>query len=156
MPEYKGLPYQMLRKGCDPNFFPFKNTSEIEPLQGIFGQERAVKAMEFGLKVRIRGYNLFMSGMTGTGKTSFAENYIKKIAEQGKVPEDWCYVYNFDKPIQPTAMNLPAGLGKVFQKDMDDFIKVLMLEISKAFDSEDYEREKTDIVKEYQNKRSDN
>ncbi|MCX7749254.1 MAG: AAA family ATPase [Clostridia bacterium] len=155
MSNSKGLPYHMLRNECDPKIFTFKNTSEIEPLTGIIGQERAVKAMEFGLKIKVRGYNLYMSGMTGTGKTSFAQNYIKKIAEKEKIPDDWCYVYNFEKKHQPMAINLPAGLGKVFQKDMDDFNKVLKQEISKAFDSEDYEREKTEIVKDFQEKRDD-
>ena len=86
MPGFKSLSYQKLRNKCDPKFFKFKDTSEIEPLQGIIGQERAVKAMEFGLKINIRGYNIYMSGMTGTGKTSYAQNYIKRLAEKEKVP----------------------------------------------------------------------
>ncbi len=150
MSGFKALSYQKLKNECNPKFFKFNDTSEIDALNGIIGQERAVKAMEFGLKVNIRGYNVYMSGMTGTGKTSYAQNYIKRIAEKEKVPDDWCYVNNFNKPNQPMALNLPAGLGKVFQKDMDDFIKVMKLEISKAFDSDDYEKEKSDIVKEFQ------
>ncbi|MCX8131348.1 MAG: AAA family ATPase [Clostridia bacterium] len=149
----KELPYYMLRNECDPSMFSFSDTSEVEPLHEIIGQERAVKAMEFGLKIKIRGYNLYLSGATGTGKTSYAQNYIKKIAATEKVPDDWCYVYNFDKPNQPTAINLPAGMGKVFQKDMDEFIKILKQEITKAFDSEDYETEKSSIEKEYESKR---
>ncbi len=155
MPGFKSLSYQKLRNKCDPKFFKFKDTSEIEPLQGIIGQERAVKAMEFGLKINIRGYNIYMSGMTGTGKTSYAQNYIKRLAEKEKVPDDWCYVYNFAKPNQPVALNLPAGLGKVFQKDMDEFIKVMKLEIAKAFESDDYEKEKSDIVKDFQTQRDE-
>lgn len=154
MPRIKGLPNSMLRKECKPSSFKFNDTSELESLEDIIGQERAVRAMEFGLKIKTRGYNIFMSGMTGTGKTSYAHNYVKKIAKKSKVPDDWCYVHNFDNPNQPKAFNLPAGLGKVFQKDMEDFIKVLQLEITKAFDSEDYEREKTSIAKEYQEKKS--
>ncbi len=154
MSKTKGLPYYMLRNDCDPNSFSFNDTAEIQPLHGIIGQERAVKAMEFGLRIKIRGYNLYMSGLTGTGKTSYAKNYIEKIAEKEKIPDDWCYIHNFDKPNQPLALNLPAGLGKVFQKDMDDFIKILKVEINKAFDSEDYEKEKSVILKEFQDKRS--
>ena len=155
MSGFSELSYNMLRNECNPDIFSFKDTSELEPSHGIIGQERAVKAMEFGLKIKTRGYNIYMSGMTGTGKTSYAEKYIKKIAENGKVPDDWCYIHNFDKPIQPMALNLPAGLGKTFQKDMDDFIKILEVEISKTFDSEDYERERTCIVKEFQSKRNE-
>ncbi|HOM01489.1 MAG TPA: ATP-binding protein [Acetivibrio sp.] len=154
MPQVAGLPVSMLRKECDPNSFKFNDTSELESLEGIIGQERAVRAMTFGLKINTRGYNIFMSGMTGTGKTSYAVNYIKKIAKNCKTPDDWCYVYNFENPNQPKAINLPAGLGKVFKKDMEEFIKVLQLEITKAFDSEDYEREKASIANEYQEKKS--
>lgn len=153
MPQVSGLPVNMLRKECDPSSFTFNDTSELQSLEGIIGQERAVRAMTFGLKINTRGYNIFMSGMTGTGKTSYAVNYIKKIAKNCKTPDDWCYVFNFENPNQPKAINLPAGLGKVFKKDMEDFIKVLQLEISRAFDSEDYEREKASIANEYQEKK---
>lgn len=155
MSTIKELPYYMLRNECNPESFTFQSTSELEPLEEIIGQDRAVKAIEFGLRINIRGYNIFVSGMTGTGKTSYAQSHIKKVAACEKVPDDWCYVYNFDKVNQPNALNLPAGVGKVFQKDMDDFIKILKQEISKAFESEDYELEKSGIVKEFQNKRSE-
>jgi len=155
MSGYSELSYKALRNECDQDFFKFSNTSEIEPLEGIIGQERAARSIEFGLKVKIRGYNIYMAGMSGTGKTSYAQKLIKKMAAHEKVPDDWCYVYNFDKTNEPAALNLPAGMGKAFQKDMDDFVKVLKSEISKAFDSEDYEKEKTEILKVFQNQRSD-
>lgn len=148
------LPYYVLRNEHDFNLFSFNDTSELEPFLGVIGQERAVKAMEFGLKIKMRGYNIYMSGMTGTGKTSYAQNFIKEIARNERIPDDWCYVHNFDNPNQPMAINLPAGSGRVFQKDMDEFIKILEQEISKAFNSEDYEKEKASIVKEFQNKRN--
>jgi len=154
MSQIKGLPANMLRKECDPSSLNFASTAELEPLEDIIGQERAVRAMKFGLKIDTRGYNIFMSGMTGTGKTSYAVNCVKKIAKDEKVPDDWCYIYNFENPNQPKAINLPAGLGKVFKKDMEEFIKVLQLEITRAFDSEDYERERTAIAKEYQEKKA--
>ncbi|OPZ93203.1 MAG: Lon protease [Firmicutes bacterium ADurb.Bin419] len=155
MPRIKGLPYKMLKKECDPDSFKFNDTSELDALEDIIGQERASKALQFGLKIKTRGYNIFMSGPTGTGKTSYAQNYVKKIAHKAKTPDDWCYVHNFSNANQPSALNLPAGLGRIFQNDMEDFIKILQLEISRAFDSEDYEREKTSIAKEYQAKRND-
>ncbi|RCX12740.1 lon-related putative ATP-dependent protease [Anaerobacterium chartisolvens] len=152
--EINELDYRMLRNECNPEIFDFSDTSEVEPFHGIIGQDRAVQAMEFGLRVKIRGYNLYLSGATGTGKTSYAQNHIKKIALQQRIPDDWCYVFNFGKPNQPMAISLPAGTGKIFQKDMDEFVKILRLEISKAFDSEDYEKEKASIEKEYEGKRS--
>ncbi|MDQ2086213.1 ATP-binding protein [Herbivorax sp. ANBcel31] len=155
MPRTKKLSYNKLRKECKPGSFKFQDTSQLTFSDDIIGQERAVKAMEFGLKIKTRGYNIFMSGMTGTGKTSYAQNIVKKMSKKFKTPDDWCYVYNFDNPNKPKAINLPAGLGKVLQKDMGDFVKVLRIEITKAFDSEDYEREKTSIAKEYQTKKSE-
>jgi lon-related putative ATP-dependent protease len=149
------LTYKMLRNECNANSLKFNDTSEIEPFEGIIGQDRAVKAMEFGLKINIRGYNLYLAGRTGTGKTSYAEKYIRKVAAERKSPDDWCYVYNFDNPSQPTAINLPAGCAKTFQNDMDELIKTLGLKISSAFNGEDYQRGKADIIKKYQKKRNE-
>ena len=75
---YNELSYDLLTNEWDPGIFPFQDTSEVEPFHGIIGQERAVRAMEFGLKVKMKGYNLFLSGMSGTGKTSYALDYIRK------------------------------------------------------------------------------
>jgi lon-related putative ATP-dependent protease len=142
-------------RAYNPRKLDFNDTSKIEPLDDIIGQDRAVKAMEFGLLINTRGYNLYMSGLTGTGKTSYAVSFMKKVAKKAKVPEDWCYVYNFSKPNQPMAVSFPAGKGKGFKKDMEEFSKMIQNEIPKAFDSEDYEREKTKIIKEYQEKRNE-
>lgn len=155
MAKIKELTYNELKKTCSTELFAFTDTSEIEPCDIIFGQERAVKALEFGLKIKTRGYNVYMSGMTGTGKTSYAHNYIRTIAQSAKTPDDWCYIYNFETSNQPMALNLPAGTGKVFQKDMDDFTKIIKEEIAKAFESEDYEKEKAEIEKEYEEKRDE-
>ena len=155
MSRIKKISYNKLKKECKLNSFKFQDTSELKFSNDIIGQERAVKAMEFGLKIKTRGYNIYMSGMTGTGKTSYAQNIIKKISKESKTSDDWCYVYNFDNSNRPKAINLPAGLGKVFQKDMEDFVKVLKIEITKAFNSEDYEKEKTTIAKEYQAKKAE-
>lgn len=149
------LNYKKLRKECNPEIFKFNDTSELKPLDGIIGQKRAINAMDFGLKIRMSGYNIYMSGVTGSGKTSYARNYLNKAASKEKVPDDWCYIYNFEDPIQPLAVNLPAGTGRRFQKDMDSFIKAVELEISKVFGSKDYEKEKAEIIKEYQAKRNE-
>ena len=83
------------------------------------------------------------------------QNIARKMVKKCKTPDDWCYVYNFNNSNRPKAINLPAGLGKIFQKDMEEFVKVLKIEIAKAFDSEDYEREKTAIAKEFQSKKTE-
>ncbi|AAM24965.1 predicted ATP-dependent protease [Caldanaerobacter subterraneus subsp. tengcongensis MB4] len=133
----------------------FETTDEVPALEGIIGQDRAQKAMEFGVKIKQKGYNIFITGITGTGRTSFAATYIKEIAKKEKKPNDWVYVYNFEKPSQPIAIELPAGLGKEFKKDMEEFVEQLQKDIPKAFESDSYEMQKGEIVKKYQEKKNE-
>lgn len=144
------LLYHELENKCNTDFFPFKNTTKLGEYDGIIGQERAAKAMKFGLKMKMRGYNIYMSGSTGTGKTSFARKLVSEVAATEKVPDDWCYIYNFNKPNQPTAINLPAGTGKTFQNDMESFVKTIQQEIANAFDNDQYEKEKSEILDKYE------
>lgn len=153
MSKLKELSYQELDNRCKLESLPFKNTSQLETYEGIIGQERASKAMEFGLKMKMRGYNIYMSGPTGTGKTSFAKQILNEIAANQKTPDDWCYIYNFSQPNQPLAINLPAGTGKQFQQDMDEFTKIIKQEIVNAFDNDQYEKEKSEIMDEYEDKK---
>jgi len=155
MKKFKELNYKQLKHICDPKILKFKTTSKFEPEYESIGQDRAVSALQFGLKMKVKGYNIYMSGPSGTGKTNYAAKYVRKIASTQKAPDDWCYVYNFKNPTQPTALNLKANMGNVFQKDMEDFIKIVQTELPKAFDSEDYEREEAEIIKEFQEKRTD-
>lgn len=152
--KYNELKPKEIYRDFSPKNLGFEDTSQLEPLDDIIGQDRAVKAMNFGLQIDTRGYNIYMSGLTGTGKTGYALSFIKKIAKNAKTPDDWCYAYNFDKPNNPIAISLKAGQGKVFKKDMEDFCKLIQNEIPKAFDSEDYERERARIIKIYQDKRN--
>ncbi len=150
----KELTYEQLINEWDAEKFTFETTEDIDPYDDIIGQDRAVTSMELGLNMDIRGYNIYMSGASGTGKTTYAEAYVKKIAKKKPVPDDWCYVYNFDKSSHPIAIQLPAGQGKEFKKYMEAFVEIIRSEIPKAFNSEDYEKQKTSIVTAYQNKRS--
>ncbi|MGE5328369.1 MAG: Lon protease family protein [Deltaproteobacteria bacterium] len=153
MKKFKELNYKELKYFCDSKKLKFKTTSDFEPEYESIGQDRAVAALEFGLKMKVKGYNIYMSGPSGTGKTNYAAKYIRKIAAEQEAPDDWCYVYNFKIPNQPTALNLKAGMGSIFQKDMENLIKVIQVELPKAFDSEDYEREEAEIIREFQEKR---
>nr|WP_244262592.1 ATP-binding protein [Thermoanaerobacter siderophilus] len=149
------LSFNRLKRYVNPEVFDFDTTEEIPPLEGIIGQDRAKKAMEFGIKIKQKGYNIFITGITGTGKTSFASSYIKKIARTEERPNDWVYVYNFEKPAQPIAIELPAGMGKQFKKDMEDFVEQLQRDIPKAFESDSYDMQKSEIIKKYQEKKSE-
>ena len=117
----------------------FNNTSEIEPLESILGQERAIEAMEIGLKIDNPAYNIYLAGESGTGKTTYAIKALNKYASQKNAHKDWCYVYNFENPREPIVIGLEKGLGKVFKKDIEKLIETLLDELKDTFESEDFE-----------------
>lgn len=149
------LNYKELKMTCNPSVFNFDTTEELDPIIEGIGQERGIKALEFGLKVDVKGYNLYLEGPSGVGKTMYTKKYLEKIAEKRKVPSDWCYIYNFDNPNQPIAVELPAGQGKQFKDSMDGFIKEIKKDIIKTFNNDDFEKEKTLIKQEFETKRTE-
>ncbi|QXM05632.1 Lon protease family protein [Crassaminicella indica] len=154
MHKYKELSYKQLKKIYNLDNFDFQSTEELKPIDGIIGQDRASKAMEFGLHVKNSKYNIFVVGVKGTGKKSYVKKIVEKNAKLENIPDDWCYVYNFEEPSRPISLNVPPGMGKIFCDDMDELINELLEEIPKAFVDEAYEREKTEIIKKYQEKRN--
>ncbi len=152
--ESSRLDPEKLFKKCDKDLFEFETTENVPPLEGIIGQERAVRAMDFGLKINRHGYNIFMTGLTGTGKISYARSVIEEAAGKEAVPDDWCYLYNFKDPGAPLALNLPAGSGSVFVRNIDRLLDDFKEVIPKTFKTEDYERQKAVLFKDFQEKRS--
>lgn len=148
------LTYKDLKMSCNPNVFNFASTADLEAIQDGIGQERGIKALEFGLQVDVKGYNLYIEGPSGVGKTSYTKNYLTQIASKKKVPSDWCYLYNFNVPNEPIAVEFPAGKGKEFKDDMDGFIKEIKKDIQKTFNNDDFEKEKALIKQEFETKRS--
>ena len=148
------LNYKDLRVMCNPNFFDFETTENLEPITSGIGQERGIKALEFGLNVNVKGYNIYLEGPSGVGKTMYTKNYLDTIAKKKKVPNDWCYIYNFDRPNEPIAVSLPAGQGKEFKNTMDTFIKDIKVDIKNTFNNDDFEKEKTIIRQEFEEKRN--
>ncbi len=151
---WKRLTPGQLRLTCSLDGADFKTTEEVSPLEGMIGQERAVKATDFGLRIKQPGYNIFMIGLTGTGKSSYAQSIIKKFSADEPVPDDWIYVYNFEHPGEPIALNLPAGMGHDFCRDIEELLEDLKENIPKAFEGEDYERQKSAFMKEFQEARN--
>ena len=148
------LSYKDLKRICDPNIFKFEDTSELEGINTGIGQDRGIKALEFGINVDVKGYNIYLEGPSGVGKTMFAKNYLDKISKKKKVPSDWCYIYNFEDPNEPIAVALPAGQGKEFKETMDLFIKDIRKDIKNTFNNDDFEKEKTLIKQEFEEKRA--
>ena len=148
------LNYNDLKMTCHTNLFKFDTTADLEPIQSGIGQDRGIKALEFGLQVDVKGYNLYLEGPSGVGKTMYTKNYLEKIAPKKKTPSDWCYIYNFENPNEPIAVELTAGQGKEFQEAMDGFIKEIRKDIKKTFNNDDFEKEKALIKQEFEVKRS--
>ena len=147
------LSYKRLKSTCNPNLFKFETTESLEPISAGIGQERGIKALEFGLNVDINGYNLYIEGPSGVGKTMYTKNYLDSIAPKKKVPNDWCYIYNFQNPNEPIAVSLPAGQGKEFKESMDGFIQEVKKDIKKTFNADDFEKEKALIKQEFEAQR---
>ena len=148
------LSYKDLRVVCNPNIFSFDTTEELEPIVAGIGQDRGIKALEFGINVPVKGYNLFLEGPSGVGKTMYTKNYLDTISKKKKIPCDWCYIYNFEKPNEPIAVSFPAGQGKEFKQSMDNFIKDIKKDIRNTFNNDDFEKEKTLIRQEFEEKKT--
>lgn len=142
----KELKPEQLRRTCDLSEFTFASAADVEPLHDFVGQGRAVKALNFGLRMKRHGYNIFIAGHTGTGRNSYARSLIERLARQKEVPPDWCYLYNMAKPDQPKAVSLPAGEALVLQEDIKNLVNRIASEVPKTLNSEEYGRAKTMLL----------
>ena len=137
---------------CDPNQFEFASTEDLPPLEGTIGQDRALAAIDFGIGIRDSGFNLFILGQPGTGRTSTIKKILSSHAEKQPVPDDWCYVHDLEDGARPEHIRLPAGMGKEFKRDVDHLVERLTEEIPKIFEGKEYEKQKQRITSEYQKK----
>jgi lon-related putative ATP-dependent protease len=139
---------------CDPNQFEFETTDDLPDLGQIIGQDRAVRAIEFGVEIPSYGFNIYAMGPAGTGKTTTVRRFLDRKVHQEVVPDDWCYVNNFVDPKRPRAIQLPAGYGKQLYEDMAEFIRDLRRAIPTAFESDDYQHQAEAIVREMEETRN--
>jgi len=152
---------EKLRWICPLEIFKFECTTDIEPLKEFIGQERALDSINFGLAVERPGYNLFLTGLTGTGKAATIKTRLERFIAEKKAKGiryqlyDWCYVHNFSDPDRPGILKLPQGLGKSFRDHVEGLLKNLKEEIPKAFRSEEYSKRKQDVMEEHQRKYQD-
>ena len=148
------LSFKELKMVCDPEMFKFETTAELEEINTGIGQDRGIKALEFGVNVDVRGYNMYLEGPDGVGKTKYTKDYLKAISKKKKTPCDWCYIYNFENPNEPIAVSFTAGQGKDFKNTMDQFIKEIRIDLNNTFNNDDFEKEKSLIKQEYEEKRN--
>ena len=142
------ISWEQARWKCDSESFNFQCTDELAPLDHFIGQDRAQEALRFGLEMGKAGYNLFVTGLTGTGKNSAIKAHLRSIVdeldqqEKRKPINDWAYLYNFDDAYRPRAFRLPPGTGKALRYRMNEMLRVLGGEIPKVFKSEAYESQR--------------
>ncbi|MDD4365046.1 MAG: AAA family ATPase, partial [Synergistales bacterium] len=139
-----------LRRMTDLEAFDFQTTETLPCLGELIGQDRAVRSMAFGLEVKSKGYNIFVLGEPGSGRTTYTLEKLREKAKTQQAPDDWVYVYNFDAPNEPLAVNLPAGQAKELAVAVDELVEELKQALSKAFDNSQYEDNKAQLVKEFQ------
>jgi len=143
-----------LRLVCDPKVFKFKNTSQIKPLDEVIGQKRAVQAIEFGLNMKSAGYNIFVTGVEGTGKSNIVRELVSKHARTLPKPQDWCLVNNFKDPFRPNIIAVPTGKAVQFSKTMNKFVEALKKELPKAFEGEGYLKRLSGIKSRFADKQN--
>jgi lon-related putative ATP-dependent protease len=141
------LPVDKLRRVCDPKLMRCATTEELTPLEEIIGQARAVKALRFGLDIEQPGFNVYVAGYPGTGRTTAVTDFLESVAKTKPEPSDWCYVNNFSNEYEPRAISFPPGTVKAFHTDIVSLITEVQRALPKAFDSDEYAAKKEDTVK---------
>lgn len=142
-----------LRRVCDPKLLGFTHTGELTPIEGIIGQDRALRALQFGLGIRERGFNIYVAGISGTGRTTAVEAFLGQVAQTKPSPPDWCYINNFRDQYRPRALRLPAGQGKKLQREMHNLIEEVRREIPKAFEGEQYATRRESLLETFGKRR---
>ncbi|MEO0101819.1 MAG: AAA family ATPase [candidate division WOR-3 bacterium] len=140
---------ERLRINVDPKILGFGTTEEIPFCEEIVGQDRAVAALRMGLEIESIGYNIYVTGPVGTGRTTTVKCLLAEAEKGKKVPDDKLYVNNFKDPDSPRLIRLPAGKGKEFKKDMEDFIEHLQKNIPLVFEGESYQKRRNRLVESF-------
>jgi len=150
----KELSPEQISYFCNPSQFKFESTAELKPLDEVIGQDRAVAAIDFGVEIKQYGYNIFALGPVGAGKTSTIRDAVAKRALEMPVPDDWCYVYNFQNPDEPNALALSAGMGKLLRKSMQTLTTELRQEIPAKLTSKEYLTARAAIIEDLRQKQN--
>ncbi len=140
---------------CDPQKFDFTSTAELEERMSALGQDRAISAVELGINIKSKGYNLFCLGPEGTGKTSLVKRILEEEAKKRPTPKDWAYVYNFDEPYKPHSISFPAGQAVDFAKDIDKLIDDFSVAIPAILESDEYKAGVSIIQEKYKQKKDE-
>lgn len=152
--KFKELSPEELRAYVPYESLPFEDTGALEaPVKKVVGQERAIDAINFGMGMKERGYNIFVAGPAKAGLTYTAKTFIEEQAKKEPTPPDWCYVYNFKETDKPKSLKVSAGRGKGLKKDMQEFIQTLLAKIPEVFDSDDYRAKEAEVHQAFERSR---
>jgi len=155
---FEEVSIEKLRWRCDPDALPFQTTESIHPCDEIIGQDRALEAIRLGLDINSIGYNIFVTGLAGTGRFTTIKCVLEEMDEihkKGEIPNDLCYVNNFKNPDMPHMVSLPAGQGNAFKKEMENLIETLKKKIPLMFENETYVNKKKEMVEKFRNKQAE-
>ena len=133
---------------CDPTSLGFNTTDDLPDLENVIGQPRAIRSLELGSEVAGPGYNTFVMGISGSGRTTLTREYLERKAAKEPVPDEWCYVNNFENPRHPKALCLPPGRGAEFARDIQELIRSCEIDAARTFESEGYTQERDRLVDE--------
>ena len=147
--KHEELKPEDLRWYCDPEIFEFDSTSELEPMEGIIGQERALKAIRLGVDLRAPGYNIFIAGLSGSGKATTVKKMLEKISSNCPPLYDYAYVNNFKDSDAPILLTFPIGKAKQFRQDLASAIGILKNRIPQTLDSDMFTERRKQLVQEY-------
>ena len=148
----EALAPSLLYRRCDPSELPFELCSELEEAPGLIGQERAVEALNFAVRMRAKGYNVYALGATGTGRHGMVEDLLRQRAGNQPTPPDWCYVNNFDDPQRPRSLRLPSGRGAGLAAAMKRLVDELRAALPAAFERDENRARREAIEQEFKQK----
>ena len=153
--DFEELPIGKLRWKCDPSSLPFATTNECESCDEIIGQDRALKALQTGLDIKSLGYNIFITGMVGTGRTTTIKQLLERLEKGDQPPDDILYVNNFKYADEPTLITMPPGKGKLFSAAMDNLLEMLKHNIPELLKSKYYSEKRDSIIEGQQRKQKE-
>lgn len=152
---YEEVAVEKLRWRCDPETLPFDTTQAIQACDEIIGQERAQEAIRVGLGIDGVGYNIFVTGLAGTGRFTTIKCVLEESPVKENIPNDLCYVNNFKNADMPHMISLPAGQGNDFKKEMENLVETLKKKIPLLFENETYLNKKKEVVERFRTKQAE-
>jgi lon-related putative ATP-dependent protease len=148
-PKIKELGPDELKWTCDTKVFEFESTTNLKPIEGIVGQERALKALRLGVDLKSQGYNIFVTGLSGTGKFTAIQQMLESITPDCSHLSDYAYVNNFKDEDRPSLLRFPAGQANKFRKDLSRAIKFLQEKIPQVLTADPFVSKKKKLIAEF-------